>query len=124
MKTICAMREIIKAITRFEASFEEVHQLSLNEAIVLCALQNAGEKVAATVLSRQTELSPSHASKVLRSLEEKQLIVRSVGDLDKRQMYFHLTPAGEQRIKALDAEKTEIPQLLQPLFERLTNQNP
>ena len=33
MKTICAMREIIKAITRFEASFEEVHQLSLNEAI-------------------------------------------------------------------------------------------
>lgn len=119
MKTICAMREIIKAITRFEASFEKVHQLSLNEAIILCALQHAGQKMTATVLSKQTELSPSHASKVLRSLEGKQLIVRTLGEQDKRLMYFHLSPTGKERIESLDAEKTEIPLLLQPLFEKL-----
>lgn len=72
MKTICVMRDVFKAMARFEDAFEKVYQVSLNEAMILCALQEASpNNMTATSLSKRTELTPSHASKMLRILEEK-----------------------------------------------------
>ena len=78
MKTICAMRDVFKAMGNFETAFEKMYQITLNEAMILCALKEASDKVTATNLSKQTELSPSHTSKMLRILEEKGLIVLSL----------------------------------------------
>ena len=100
-------------IRQFE---KNVNQITLNEAMILCALKEALDKVTATNLSKQTELSPSHTSKMLRILEEKGLIVRSLGSEDRRQMYFHLTQLGKQRVTELELDKVEIPDLLKPLF--------
>ena len=111
MKTICAMRDVFKAMGNFETAFEKMYQITLNEAMILCALKEASDKVTAT-----TELSPSHTSKMLRILEEKGLIVRSLGSEDRRQMYFHLTQLGKQRVTELELDKVEIPDLLKPLF--------
>ena len=108
MKTICAMRDVFKAMGNFETAFEKMYQITLNEAMILCALKEASEKVTATNLSKQTELSPSHTSKMLRILEEKGLIVRSLGSEDRRQMYFHLTHTGKQRVNKLDTPMREI----------------
>ena len=67
MKTICVMRDVFKAMARFEDAFEKVYQVSLNEAMILCALQEASpNNMTATSLSKRTELTPSHASKMLR----------------------------------------------------------
>ena len=33
MKTICVMRDVFKAMARFEDAFEKVYQVSLNEAM-------------------------------------------------------------------------------------------
>ena len=110
MKTICAMRDVFKAMGNFETAFEKMYQITLNEAMILCALKEASDKVTAT------ELSPSHTSKMLRILEEKGLIVRSLGSEDRRQMYFHLTQLGKQRVTELELDKVEIPDLLKPLF--------
>ena len=83
MKTICVMRDVFKAMARFEDAFEKVYQVSLNEAMILCALQEASpNNMTATSLSKRTELTPSHASKMLRILEEKELIVRTLGEED------------------------------------------
>ena len=41
MKTICMMRDLYKALAEFEAQFEKEYDLSLNEAMILCALQEA-----------------------------------------------------------------------------------
>ena len=41
MNTICKMRDIYKALSIFETAFEEVYGISLNEAMVLCALREA-----------------------------------------------------------------------------------
>ena len=117
MKTICAMRDVLKAMGNFETAFEKMYQISLNEAMILCALKEASDKVTATNLAKQTELSPSHTSKMLRILEEKGLIVRSLGSEDRRQMYFHLTHTGKQRVNELELDKVEIPDLLKPLFK-------
>lgn len=117
MKTICAMREVFRAMSNFEIAFEMTYKISLNEAIILCALQESPQKMTATNLSKQTELSPSHTSKMLRILEEKSLIIRTLGNQDRRQMYFHLSPTGKQRMNELKLDKVEIPDLLKPLFE-------
>lgn len=63
MKTICAIRDVFRAMTNFEASFEQVYQITLNEAMILCALKCSSERMTATNLSKQTDLSPSHTSK-------------------------------------------------------------
>ena len=117
MKTICAMRDVFKAMGNFETAFEKLYQITLNEAMILCALKEATEKVTATNLSKHTELSHSHTTKILRKLEEKGLSVRSLGSEDRRQMYFHLTHTGKQRVNELDLDKVEIPDLLKPLFK-------
>ena len=106
MKTICAMRDVFKAMGNFETAFEKMYQITLNEAMILCALKEASEKVTAT-----------NTSKMLRILEEKGLIVRSLGSEDRRQMYFHLTHTGKQRVNELELDKVEIPDLLKPLFK-------
>ena len=100
MKTICAMRDVFKAMGNFETAFEKMYQITLNEAMILCALKEASDKVTATNLSKQTELSPSHTSKMLRILEEK-----------------GLTHTGKQRVNELELDKVEIPDLLKPLFK-------
>ena len=118
MKTICVMRDVFKAMARFEDSFEKVYKISLNEAMILCALQEASPKnMTATSLSKRTELTPSHASKMLRILEEKELIVRTLGEVDRRLMQFHLSQNGKKLVGELELEKVEIPEVLKPLFE-------
>ena len=115
MKTICVMRDVFKAMARFEDAFEKVYQVSLNEAMILCALQEASpNNMTAT---KRTELTPSHASKMLRILEEKELIVRTLGEEDRRLMQFHLSQSGKKLVRQLALEKVEIPELLKPLFE-------
>lgn len=117
MKTICVMRDVFRAMANFEIAFENAYQLSLNEAMILCALQESQKEMTATNLSKRTELSPSHTSKILRILEEKGLIERTLGNEDRRLMKFNLTQAGKKRVGELEIEKVEIPELLKPLFK-------
>ena len=97
--------------------FEKVYRITLNEAMILCILKDATERMTATNLSKSTDLSPSHTSKMLRILEEKGLIVRELGNEDRRQMYFHLSSTGKQRVSELEVDKVEMPELLKPLFK-------
>lgn len=96
MKTICAMRDVFRAMTSFETAFEKVYQISLNEAMILCTLKCSTERMTATSLSKQTDMSPSHTSKILRILEEKELIVRTLGNEDRRQTNVFPPVSGRQ----------------------------
>lgn len=116
MNTICKMRDIYKALSIFETAFEEVYGISLNEAMVLCALREAGKEITSTAIAERTEMAPSHTSKVIRTVEDKGLIRRALGEVDKRQMYFSLTEAGKKRLNELDLDKVKIPEMLKPLI--------
>lgn len=116
MNTICKMRDIYKALSVFETAFEEMYAISLNESMVLCALREAGKEITSTAISERTEMAPSHTSKVIRTVEDKGLIRRSLGEVDKRQMYFSLTEAGKKRLDELDLDKVEVPEILKPLM--------
>ena len=116
MNTICKMRDIYKALSVFETAFEEMYAISLNEAMVLCALREAGKEITSTAISERTEMAPSHTSKVIRAVEDKGLIRHALGEVDKRQMYFNLTEAGKKRLDELDLDKVEVPEILKPLM--------
>lgn len=110
------MREIFKALASFEDTFEKRYNLSLKEAMILCALEEAPKEMTSTAIAERTELAPSHASKVIRSVEIKGLIQRNMGKADKRLMYFSLTPTGWTRLHAINLDKIEVPELLKPLM--------
>lgn len=116
MKSICLMRDIYKALSDFENNFEKVHGVGLNEAMALCSIGDG--TLSSTEISEKTGMSTSHTSKVIRSIEEKELIVRALGDKDKRQMYFNLSKKGKECLSEMKCGSVEIPELLKPIFEK------
>ncbi len=115
MESFCKIRDVYRAITEFEARFEKRYGLGLNEGSLLCALSDC-PKLSSGDIARQLNLSQSNASKVIRSAEKKGLIQRSLGDDDKRQMYFSLSPEGADCLARLQCCDIQVPELLQKLL--------
>ncbi len=115
MESICRIRDVYKALNEFEAQFQSVHGLSINEAMVLCSLSAAPRS--SGDIAEYTAMLVSHASKVIRAVEEKGYISRRLGEKDRRQMYFRLSPAGHDKLREMKCNLVPIPSLLLPLFE-------
>ena len=56
-----------------------------------------------------TGMTPSHASKTIRSVEDKGLLSRKLGKQDKRQMYFVLTRKGKGCLEEIKEKGVEVP---------------
>ena len=104
------------ALSYLEKELTENHGVTLNEAMVLCALGN--EYVTASDISNRTGLLPSHTSKVIGSLEKQRLIERQLGKEDKRKIYLSLTKEGKSSLEKIKVHEFDIPDLLEPLFEK------
>ena len=109
------MRELMMALSDFENKLMDAHGVSLNEAMVLCAL--GGECITASVIAERTGLRPSHTSKVIGSLEDQGYLMRELGKQDKRQIYLSLTNEGKVCLARIKAYQFEVPDLLKPVFE-------
>ena len=109
------MRELMKTLSDFENKLTDTHGVSLNEAMVLCAL--GGECVTASVIAERTGLRPSHASKVIGALEERGHLKRQLGKTDKRQIYLSLTNRGKKCLQDIKEYPFDVPALLQPVFD-------
>ena len=110
------MCEVMRALGRMERELMDRHGLTLNEAMVMCCI--AGDTPTATGICEGTGLVPSHASKVIRSVEAKGYVRRAPGTTDRRQMLFSLTPAGETVLADLRKHPMDLPAALQPLLPR------
>lgn len=108
------MRELVLAMAELESQLQQLYRVSLNEAMLLCCIGQ--ETLTASVISEQTGLAPSNTSKVLRSIEKKGLINRSLGEIDKRQMCFSLSDKGMETLMRIKNEEISIPEFLAPLF--------
>jgi len=116
MESLCIMRDIYKAISDFEERFNETHHVCLNEAMVVCSLKDG--MLSATEIAEKTGMTTSHTSKIIRSVEEKELIQRVLGDKDKRQMYFNLSGKGKTCLSNVECDNVEIPDILKPVFNK------
>lgn len=118
MDNLCKLRDVYRSIGEFEMQFIQLYNLSLNEGMVLCTLLDRPE-LTSSEIAEVLGLSASNASKVIRSVEDKQLITRLIGKEDKRQMFFNLTPEGREKITSIKKATYNMPPLLQQIVEGL-----
>lgn len=118
MKDLCKIRDIYRAIAEFETQFILQYNLSLNEGMLLCALLDHS-RLTSGEIAEALGLTHSNTSKLIRSVEEKKLIARIVGKVDKRQMYFSLTNEGKEQIATIKNTTHEMPGLLQQIVDFL-----
>lgn len=108
------MRDLMKALSAFEFSLHSSLGVTLNEAMAMCCIGQ--ETVTSTFVSENTGMAPSSTSKVLRVLEDKNLVSRTLGQKDRRCMYFTLTSRGRDLLYEMKNADLPVPELLQPLF--------
>lgn len=109
------MKELLKSLSSLELQLEKRYGVSLNEAMVLCCIGNG--TITASMISEKTGMTPSNTSKVIRSIENKELITHVTGEKDRRQKRFTLTDKGLRRLDTLKNEEIDIPDFIKPLFE-------
>ena len=108
------MRDLMKALSELETQLEEAYGVTLNEAMVLCSV--GSETVSAGDITACTGMTPSHTSKTIRSVEDKGLLSRKLGEHDKRQMYFLRTRKGKNCLGRIKEKGVNVPEWLASLF--------
>jgi len=111
---IYTLRNIYKVINQCEKEIASKYGLTLNEAIVLCSLD--GKSLCASEIAENSDLQCSQTSKILKSLEDKKLIERTLGKTDKRNMFFMLSNSGKTTLQSIKTYQPEVPEGLKALI--------
>jgi len=109
MLALCAVKEAVRAIYKFETELRKKFDFSINEALILCLI--SCEPKPSKDLSKELNISLSRISRVFSSLETKELVKREIGDDDKRKMVFKITDLGKERLKRMTETELEIPEI-------------
>ncbi len=115
-RELCKLREVYRAIGEFELHFEQSYGLSFNEGLLLCSLSHE-KYLTSGQLAELMGLTHSNASKVIRSVEKKNYIMRHSGEMDKRQMVFELTVSGEELISRIKCAELSLPKILNDIVK-------
>ena len=100
MNLICRIKEIYKALYLFEREFAEEHNMTINEAMLLCCMKDEHPH-SANEIAEFIGLSNPRVSKIITSTEERGWIVRKMGTEDKRKMIFTLSAQGKEAMKTI-----------------------
>lgn len=114
MESICEIKEVYKALYLFEKEFLNTHQITINEAMVLCCMKDLKAK-SANELCDYIGLSNSRVSRIITNVEDKGLISRQMGSTDKRQMIFSLTEKGLEKMKEMQQSKIKFSDFAQKI---------
>lgn len=114
MEPICAIKDIYKILYQFEKNFSELNGLTINEAMLLCCLKDNEAKSAGSICE-YIGLSNSRVSKVITTVENKELIERIMSKTDKRQMFFTLSEKGKNKIQEMMQKELSFDSLITQL---------
>ncbi len=88
------------------------HDVHLIQGLILTALFFEDREVRPKELSKTFQMTPSNLSHLLRDLEKKELVKRSMHESDARGYVFTLTAAGKKKslslIKIFDTIQTKL----------------
>lgn len=104
----------MRAIRELEEQLFLATELSLDEAMIICCISS--DRLSSSHIAQMVGLKPAHNSKVLGSLEKKNLIDRSLDFEDKRKMFFNLSPSGKKMLTLLQELKFDVPLALKAIF--------
>lgn len=93
MEKLCRIRELQRAVNRFEAALERSYGICLNEGMALCSLSESRTSLLRGAGRNAGAYSVEHLEGA-RSVEGKGYVNRELGTNDKRRMYFSLTEKG------------------------------
>lgn len=99
MNTLCKIKNVLKQINTFEQLLIDELALSLNEGLILCCLSE--HSMRSGKIAEETGISTTRTSRILASLENKGLVIRSIDTIDKRKMIFELSDLGIVKHKAI-----------------------
>ena len=117
MEQLNTIRNLYRSLSDFEVKMDKEFGINMNEAILLHNLAENG-RLSSGEIASLLELMPSNTSKVIKSAESKGLIYRILGNVDKRQMYFSLTPEGHKTLEKMNGLDLKIPETkLNLIFE-------
>jgi DNA-binding MarR family transcriptional regulator len=71
---------------------------------LLLSLSRRGGELSSASLARRFTISPQSMNETIATLEQKQLVVRTVAGEKRRTLHISLTPEGTQLLKACDRE--------------------
>lgn len=112
---ICKIRNIARAIAELDTRLMNQFGICINEAMLLCILSEH-ELMTASAIAEELGVTPSNASKIIRIVEEKEYIERSIDKRDHRKMFFSLSTEGQQKIETMKASSIEFPAILQEII--------
>ncbi len=107
MNNLCTVKNVCRLIADYELKFQRKFSITLNEGLLLCSLRNG--KISSGEIANELDLSCSNTSKVLKAVENKGLVERTLGEKDKRQMYFVLSQTGVEMLKRMEQDEIELP---------------
>lgn len=118
MEPICKLKDIYKALYNFEKNFADKNGITINEGMLLCCLKDGSSKPA-NELCDFIGLSNSRVSRIINTVESKGYIMREMGTIDKRQMFFTLTDKGKAKVIAMQAAGMDFSELTAQLTKFL-----
>ncbi len=118
MYELCNLRKLIVDLRRFEEKLKKKTGLTVNEALLICQVQRGKQEP--TLLAEELELSPSRLSRILDSLEKKNLISREISSEDRRSVSVKLTNSGLNAANEINCTNIKLPDYLKVAIESLT----
>lgn len=106
---LCKIKDVFKKIYKFENNLQSKFNISINEILTICSLSNM--KMSSTELANEIGVSPSRMSRILKKLENKKFIKRTLSKNDKRKMIFNLTQKGKNKVKEVHNSDIKIPDI-------------
>lgn len=97
MIDLCSIRKLQTSLRAFEKHLKEETGLSFNDALLLCAVNKGIAEPG--LLAKELELSPSRLTRILDSLESRDLTRRELSSVDRRSMLVTLTQKGKQMVE-------------------------
>lgn len=116
MDSLLKLKDIYNALYDFEKQYAEINKITINEAIILYALNDGKPKVA-NKLYDYVGLSKSRVSRVLTDIEKKGYIVREAGTKDKRNVLFSLTSEGVEKSKEITKQRINFSKLIEQIVK-------
>lgn len=114
------IRQIYRAIVAMEQEINTQYGLNLNEAVLLCHL-NDTEGMTSGEIAEMMELSCSNTSKVIASVEKRGYVHRRIGKEDKRNMQVALTAKGKEMLENMNGCSIPVPEILYHAIKQSDN---
>lgn len=118
MVLFCELRDVYRSINYMEQKVINNHGITINEAMIICMLRD--QKLSSGAIAENLALPPSHTSKLIKSLETKNLLIRTIHPSDKRKMFFALSVEGKELLTKVASISEELFTLLK---EKINNIN-